>query len=220
MPIEVSPIAHYHMGGVRADLAMETRVPNLFAAGELVAGANGANRLSGNAITEALVFGRRAGESAAARVKSSTSRAPASIGLDDALIRAESPESGANLANVIARLQDVMTDLVGPFRTRGGLEQALAQIAALKDEAGARPPGRSGPYPLQRIDWFDLRAMLMTAEAITRAALLRTESRGAHQREDFPGLDAGWTLHQAIACRDGALTLSRVPVEGALSEVA
>ncbi len=220
MPVEVAPIAHYHMGGVRADLAMETRVPNLFAAGELVAGANGANRLSGNAITEALVFGRRAGESAAARVKQTGARDQASVQASDSLIRAEGTESGANLANVIARLQDVMTDMVGPFRTRSGLEQALAQIAALKEEAGARPPGRNGPYPLQRIDWFDLRSMLLTAEAITRAALLRTESRGAHQREDFPGLDAGWTLHQAIACRNEQLALSRVPVDGALPEVA
>src|SRR6266700_2458588 len=68
MPVEVAPIAHYHMGGVAADVRMETEVPGLLVAGEAVGGANGANRLSGNAITEALVFGRRAGRSAAARV--------------------------------------------------------------------------------------------------------------------------------------------------------
>ena len=69
MPVEVAPIAHYHMGGVIADAQMQTELPGLFAAGEVVGGANGANRLSGNAITEALVFGRRAGRSAAARAK-------------------------------------------------------------------------------------------------------------------------------------------------------
>src|SRR5271170_6956071 len=69
MPVEVAPIAHYHMGGVEADAGMATNVPGLFVAGEVVGGANGANRLSGNAITEALVFSRRAGKSAAARVK-------------------------------------------------------------------------------------------------------------------------------------------------------
>src|SRR4029077_5178571 len=67
MPIEVAPIAHYHMGGIATDAQMQTDVPGLFAAGEAVGGANGANRLSGNAITEALVFGRRAGRSAAER---------------------------------------------------------------------------------------------------------------------------------------------------------
>ena len=66
MPIEVAPIAHYHMGGIRVD-RHGTSVPHLFAAGEAVGGANGANRLSGNAITEALVFGERAGERAARR---------------------------------------------------------------------------------------------------------------------------------------------------------
>src|SRR6202041_770497 len=69
MPVEVAPIAHYHMGGVKADASMATDVPGLFVAGEVVGGANGANRLSGNAITEALVFGRRAGRSAAAHAK-------------------------------------------------------------------------------------------------------------------------------------------------------
>src|ERR1043166_1701598 len=69
MPVEVAPIAHYHMGGVAADPRMETEVPGLLVAGEAVGGANGANRLSGNAITEALVFGREAGRSADARVR-------------------------------------------------------------------------------------------------------------------------------------------------------
>ena len=71
MPVEVAPIAHYHMGGVKADAAMATDVPGLFVAGEVVGGANGANRLSGNALTEAFVFGRRAGKSAAARAAKS-----------------------------------------------------------------------------------------------------------------------------------------------------
>src|SRR6185369_16895940 len=68
-PVEVAPIAHYHMGGVQADARMETALPGLLVAGEAVGGANGANRLSGNAITEALAFGRRAGRSAAERVQ-------------------------------------------------------------------------------------------------------------------------------------------------------
>ena len=75
-PIEVAPIAHYHMGGIRVDADMRTSVPHLFAAGEAVGGANGANRLSGNAITEALVFGRRAGLRAAAFATKSPMPAP------------------------------------------------------------------------------------------------------------------------------------------------
>ncbi|MCZ7659283.1 MAG: FAD-binding protein [Xanthobacteraceae bacterium] len=215
MPVEVAPIAHYHMGGVRADATMETRVPNLFAAGEVVAGANGANRLSGNAITEALVFGRRAGEAAAARViRNGVRRPPQARGPHADILRAGSGSAATNPASLIARLQDVMTDLVGPFRTRDGLAQALREIAELKADAGELPPERAGPFPLIRIDWFDLRAMLLAAEAIAQAALARGESRGAHQREDHPGLDPGWTVRQGITLRDGALALSRIPMPG------
>ena len=97
MPVEVAPIAHYHMGGVAADVRMQTEVPGLLVAGEAVGGANGANRLSGNAITEALVFGREAGRSAAARAKAMK---PAAAAADAAratidLIRSDAAEGHA-----------------------------------------------------------------------------------------------------------------------------
>lgn len=223
MPIEVAPIAHYHMGGVKTDTTMETRVTNLFAAGELVAGANGANRLSGNAITEALVFGRIAGEAAAMRAKTiahhSWKHALAAEQRETA--SASTRRSGLNLAGVIAELQAVMADFVGPFRTRAGLEHALARLADMKNVIGTVVPERQGHYNLELIDWFDLRSMLLVAETITRAALLRTESRGAHQRDDFPGLDDNWALHQTVALNKDELLFGRAPVVGSrVSEVA
>lgn len=223
MPIEVAPIAHYHMGGVKTDTTMETRVPNLFAAGELVAGANGANRLSGNAITEALVFGRIAGEAAAMRAKTiahhSWKHALAAEQRETA--SASTRRAGLNLAGVIAELQAVMADFVGPFRTRAGLEHALARLADMKNVIGTVVPERQGHYNLELIDWFDLRSMLLVAETITRAALLRTESRGAHQRDDFPGLDDNWALHQTVALNKDELVFGRAPVVGSrVSEVA
>src|SRR5271156_1560439 len=119
MPVEVAPIAHYHMGGVRADTTMATEVSGLYVAGEVVGGANGANRLSGNAITEALVFGRRAGKSASTRVKQTARHdlrgADTRAALD--LVRAEAPSGGSlNTAAMIARLQAIMADDVGPLR--------------------------------------------------------------------------------------------------------
>src|SRR5271170_4640324 len=97
MAVEVAPIAHYHMGGVKADATLATEVPGLFAAGEVVGGANGANRLSGNAITEAFVFGRRAGKSASTRVKQTARHdlrgADTRAALD--LVRAEAPSGGS-----------------------------------------------------------------------------------------------------------------------------
>src|ERR1700733_8819421 len=140
-PIEVSPIAHYHMGGVKVDTRFETAVPHLFAAGEAVGGANGATRLSGNAITEALVFGARAGKSAAdvARMANKqrwTSRAAAPA-LD--LLRRRSTKLAANPAGMIIDLQAVMTEKVGPFRTAATLNAALAEIDRIAQAIAGDP---------------------------------------------------------------------------------
>jgi succinate dehydrogenase / fumarate reductase flavoprotein subunit/fumarate reductase (CoM/CoB) subunit A len=213
-PVEVAPIAHYHMGGIRVDLAMETGLPNLFAAGEVIAGSNGANRLSGNAITEALVFGRTAGASAANRARGAERGLPRDAANLLDVVHSAAPEAGPNLAAAIMRLQEVMADDVGPFRTRGGLLRALRQLASLKSELGARPPGTPGPYKQSRLDWFDLRSMVVVAEAIARSALAREESRGAHQRDDFPEQRSAWAFHQTVSLVGEEMTLGRAPVYG------
>src|ERR1700689_113814 len=113
MPVEVAPIAHNHMGGVKADADMATNVPGLYVAGEVVGGANGANRLSGNAITEALVFGRRAGRSAAQRAMGTERQKPQPNDMRPALelLWADAPARGApNTAAMVARLQAIMAD--------------------------------------------------------------------------------------------------------------
>ena len=218
MPVEVAPIAHYHMGGVTADATMATELPGLYAAGEVVAGANGANRLSGNAITEALVFGRRAGRSAAERVKrgGAPKLEPQDAAAALVLIAAEgrAPRQH-NTAAMVAHLQAVMTDKVGPFRTGEKLAAACDEIAALTAELGEVPAGRAVHFDLERLDWFDLRNMRAVAQAVAAAALQRTESRGAHQREDFSAMLPHWRLHQRITWRDGALQISGAPAAAA-----
>jgi succinate dehydrogenase/fumarate reductase flavoprotein subunit len=216
MPVEVAPIAHYHMGGVVADAAMQTELPGLFAAGEVVGGANGANRLSGNAITEALVFGRRAGRSAAIHA---SKIARHELRLQDAraaldLVGSDGAGAAAghrNTAAMIARLQAVMADEVGPLRTATKLERAVAEIAALAAELGERPPAANGGFDLQRLEWFDLRNMLTVARAVAQSALQRTESRGAHQREDFPQMLPQWQRHQRVRLAGGALQVTGAP---------
>ncbi len=195
--IEVSPIAHYHMGGIRVGADMATDVPGLFAAGEAVGGANGANRLSGNAITEALAFGRRAARSAAKQAEGTLAWRDSAAAPAIALVSGGAAETG-NTAAMIARLQASMSDDAGPFRTDAGLRRALGVIAELKAGIGLLPPGAAGAFDSARVDWFDLRSMLAVAEAVVRAALSRTESRGAHQREDFIALDEQWTVTQTI----------------------
>src|SRR6201996_7594449 len=117
MPVEVAPIAHYHMGGVAADVRMETEVPGLLVAGEAVGGANGANRLSGNAITEALVFGRRAGRSAAEHVKGGRHAFDRTNASETVALVTADGGPNLNTAAMIQRLQATMADDVGPFRT-------------------------------------------------------------------------------------------------------
>jgi succinate dehydrogenase/fumarate reductase flavoprotein subunit len=213
MPVEVAPIAHYHMGGVAADVNMQTEVPGLLVAGEAVGGANGANRLSGNAITEALVFGQQAGRTAATRAKA-TKSVPAPGNAAQAavdLIRSEPPKDMPNSAEMLVRLQATMSDDVGPLRTQARLDRAIAVFDELSESLGDRPFGNGGEFDLQRLDWFDLRNMLTVARMVTEAARLRTESRGAHQREDFPEMLAQWHVNQVIRANSGGFDIVRAP---------
>ena len=213
MPVEVAPIAHYHMGGVATDVRMQTELPGLLVAGEAVGGANGANRLSGNAITEALVFGRQAGRTAAARVKA-TKAVP--VRIDAAreaidLIDGPGPKDAPNTAEMLLRLQAVMSDDVGPLRTNDGLVRALAAIDGMTRDIGERPLGDGGAFDMVRLDWFDLRNMLLVARTVAQAALARTESRGAHQREDHPGMLPEWRVNQVVRLSGRTVSLTSVP---------
>ncbi|HEV2334622.1 MAG TPA: FAD-binding protein, partial [Stellaceae bacterium] len=196
MPVEVAPIAHYHMGGIAVDERMATKVPGLFAAGEAAGGANGANRLSGNAIPEALVFGERAGRSAAAYAASRTLRWERGARVAAAVERIDSLGSGrrgdVSPATLLDELRELMWREVGPFRTERGLARALARLAEMRaclNEAAIAPGPAFNPTVA---DWFELRASLVAAEAVACAARTREESRGAHQRDDFVEPDPAW----------------------------
>ena len=211
MPVEVGPMAHYHMGGIRVDTNLRTRIEGLYAAGEAVGGSNGANRLSGNAITEAFVFGARAGSSAAEAAQ----RAPAAW--DEKLaqktierlgfVYENSRSDGIAPITLQVELQKLMWEQAGPFRTGKKLTAALARIEEMsKTDLLRLRINRERDFNLDLQDWFELRAMLTTAEAVVRSALARTESRGAHQREDFPIADARLLKNQVLELKDGNLS--------------
>ncbi len=199
-PIEVAPIAHYHMGGIRVDSDMRTGIAGLFAAGEAVGGANGANRLSGNAISEAFTFGRRAGLRAAELAAKAKDRS-----LSELRYGAKA-SAEVNPAAEIARLQQLMNEHVGPLRTASRLDQALHSIMELEETCAVLPAPQQG-LDARWMDLHDLRNMRLVAECITRAALGRSESRGAHQREDFPEASDAWQRHQRIRLSDGGLRI-------------
>ena len=220
--IEVSPIAHYHMGGIRVNRQMETGIPGLYGAGEAVGGANGANRLSGNAIPEAFVFGERAGKFAAdyARGRNrSWSDAAAEEHLDrlKSVIGRQTDANGekAALGEMWAELQKLMWDQVGVLRTGDKMTAALARIQDMRSELDGIAPADDAGFNMTLQDWYDLRSALLTAESVALAAINRTESRGAHQREDFEEIDPAQTHNQRLRLDGGGGLVSDYLLVGA-----
>ena len=222
--IEVSPIAHYHMGGIRVNRQMETGIPGLYGAGEAVGGANGANRLSGNAIPEAFVFGERAGKFAAdyARGRNrSWSDAAAEEHLDrlKSVIGRQTDANGekAALGEMWAELQKLMWDQVGVLRTGDKMTAALTRIQDMRNELDGIAPADDTGFNMTLQDWYDLRSALLTAESVTLAAINRTESRGAHQREDFEEIDPAQTHNQRLRLDGGGGLVSDYLLVGAIA---
>jgi succinate dehydrogenase / fumarate reductase flavoprotein subunit/fumarate reductase (CoM/CoB) subunit A len=104
-----------------------------------------------------------------------------------------------------------MEERVGPIRNETGLNAALAEIIALRSALGAVPPRAAKRFDTVRLDWFDARNMLLVAETVVRTALARRESRGAHQREDFPAPDEHWNANQRVRMEATRLVLDKVP---------
>jgi len=200
-PVEVAPIAHYHMGGVAVDTRLMSRVPGLFAAGEAAGGANGANRLSGNAIPEALVFGERAGHFAAefaARSRMQDLPLTAAQPVERIRSLAEGKNGADTAPPLLGELREVMGRDAGPFRTANGLTRARTRLREMRTALPALSPAPGRSFNPTLADWFELRASLIAAEAVVCAAAVRTESRGAHQREDFPDTDPAWQRNQRV----------------------
>jgi succinate dehydrogenase / fumarate reductase flavoprotein subunit len=206
---------------VDADTAA-TRVPGLFAAGEVAAGLHGANRLGGNSLSDLLVFGRRAGLHAAEYAKTHSGLPDADVGqIDDAaravlapFERGEGAQGGGeNPYAIHADLEECMQNLVGIIRTEAELQQALEGLAQLKQRA-ARVAVRGNRQ--FNPGWhlaLDLATMLTVSEACTRSALERKESRGGHTRQDYPATSAEWgTVNLATRRRGETLEVTREPL--------
>jgi succinate dehydrogenase / fumarate reductase flavoprotein subunit len=193
-PMEVGPTTHYIMGGVKVDADTQmTRVPGLFAAGECAAGLHGANRLGGNSLSDLLVFGKRAGEFAAAYAKGITASPVDERQVEqmaaDALAPFARNAGRSNPFELQSRLQEMMQDLVGIVRTGKELGEAIGHIAALKEEAVVMSCQGNVAFNPGWHTALELTHMLTVAEAIGRAAFERTESRGGHFRDDYPEKD-------------------------------
>jgi succinate dehydrogenase / fumarate reductase, flavoprotein subunit len=203
-PMEVGPTCHYVMGGVEVDPdTAASRVPGLFAAGEVAGGMHGSNRLGGNSLSDLLVFGRRAGlhaalYSAALAEHPLLDEEQLTAAAAEALAPFEGAADGGtagpveNPYTLHQELQQTMNDLVGIIRREGEMEQALIRLAGLRERAErAVVEGHRQFNPGWHLA-LDLRNMLLVSECVARAALERTESRGGHTREDHPAMDHEW----------------------------
>lgn len=202
-PMEVGPTCHYFMGGIRVDHDTQmSNVPGLFAAGEAAAGLHGANRLGGNSLSDLLVFGKLAGNGAANYVKKLSSKLQiANEQVEMSMKRATdilNRENGANPYLVHEKLQETMQKNVGIIRVEKELKKALDDLDQLKKEAATVKAAGSSQYNPGWHEALSLSSMLITAEAVTCAALLRTESRGAHTREDFFSEDKEWEKYNNV----------------------
>ncbi len=217
-PMEVGPTTHYVMGGVKVDgdTQMST-VPGLFAAGECAAGLHGANRLGGNSLSDLLVFGKRAGEHAAAFAKEH-GRAAFDDGQADAAVRkALAPferTDGETAYGIQHDLQAMMQEKVGIVRTEEEMAESIDAIAALRKRAAACVAPGNRQYNPGWHTALDLDNLLAISEAIARSAIERTESRGAHFREDKPEKDTAWSSVNLLVRKDesGAMRVTREPI--------
>ena len=220
-PMEIGPTCHYVMGGVEVDPDTgATRVPGLFAVGEVSGGMHGSNRLGGNSLSDLLVFGQRAGAGAAAYVSGLGGSLPAvsadavSAAAAEALAPLER-DGGESPYALHAELQQMMNDLAGLIRRESELRQALKELPGMRTRfASIAAPGGRAYNPGWHLA-VDLRNMLLIAECVAMAALERQESRGGHTREDFPAMSPEWRKLNLVLSADesgDSVTLKRQPI--------
>jgi succinate dehydrogenase / fumarate reductase flavoprotein subunit len=195
------------MGGIRVDAdTQESTIKGLYAAGEVSGGMHGANRLGGNSLSDLLVFGKRAGEFAAKKAKESSfgqiNQGDIEREAADAL-KYFGDSQGENPYAIHEELRSTMQSLVGIVRTEEDLNAALAKIAELRARSLKAKVGGNIQYNPGWHLAMDLKNMLDISEGVTKAALLRTESRGGHTREDFPDSDKEWQKSNCIVRQQG-----------------
>ena len=205
--IPIRPVVHYQMGGVHTDLDGATPLPGLFAAGEVACvSINGANRLGSNSLTELLVFGARAGKAAVGFAESHPkfSRGVVALAADEerrlVKVLLARGSGGERISSVRDELQQSMEDGVGIYRDAEGLQQTAAKIQELQARfSKVELDDHSRTFNTELTAYLELENLLDVAESIIHSALGRQESRGAHQRTDFPHRDDERYLAHSLA---------------------
>ena len=216
--VEVVPTAHYFMGGVVVDVDTRTAMEGLYVAGEDAGGAHGSNRLGGNGVANSTVYGGIAGDVMGADIRGMGAlRDPDESVMEAELMRACHPltRKPELVLPLRKQLQEAMWDEVGVMRTEAGLKRGLKRIADISDALGDVGVAADNlAFNLTWHDWLNLRSLCDISEVITKAALARENSRGAHYREDFPDAGAMEDSYFTVARQvDGAVEVGREDVQ-------
>ncbi len=192
-PMEVAPTAHHHMGGLRINPDGSTSVENLFGAGEVCGGVHGANRLGGNALADTQVFGKIAGESAAAATDIAEFRYNnEAVEAEEARIKALIKEGTINPIAMKEEIQQLMWEKVSIVRNEQNLKSALERLLEMKEELKDLDVDDRTQFNTSLITALEVINMVEVCILIVKSAILRRESRGAHFREDFPETNDAW----------------------------
>jgi fumarate reductase (CoM/CoB) subunit A len=216
-PYEWAPGAHHFLGGIVINEACETGINGLYAAGEVEAGVHGANRLAGNALTETQVFGAIAGTNAARNALSSIGEPISQKGIASAINRIReilSREMRLDPSEVNNEITEVMSRYVGVLRHEDGLRKAARSLSAIREsKIDHISIGRELSFQaLAKV--FETENILLIGELVTIAATMRKETRGAHNREDFPQLDEEWLRNIVFELKNGETTVRTKSVVG------
>jgi fumarate reductase (CoM/CoB) subunit A len=221
-PFEAIPSQHFFMGGVKVDARLSSRVPGLYAVGEVSGGVHGANRLSGVAFPELFVLGPLAGAEAAAYARTQDTPVWRAADVQALLTALDAPlrETGDGYRpfEVRKKIQQVMSRNLGPVRNGDDLETAETALARIRADLlpCMRVQARERRYSREIVEALELPLMLQTAQMVARAAHMRTESRGAHYRSDYPDRADEWTANIVIKKGgDGRMEARVAPVETA-----
>ena len=213
--VEVSPSAHYQMGGMQIDSECRTNIDGLYAAGEDASGVHGANRLGGNGVADSIVFGALAGEVMAHSLPRTNPQQVSAAHIRERCQYWSEPlrRTEGEHPNALRReIENLMWEKVGLIRNGPDLQSAIHQLHTIGERAGQQAAGSETAFNLAWNEALDVSNICLNAELVARGALLREESRGSHFRSDFPRPDPAWLRRIRLQQKDGRVEASFIPV--------
>ncbi len=213
--VEVSPSAHYQMGGLQIDTECRTSIDGLYASGEDAAGVHGANRLGGNGVADSIVFGALAGDIMAQSLSPAVPHQVSAAQIRERCEFWSQPLSRTEgeRPNILRReIENLMWEKVGLIRKGPDLRAALNQLRAISERASRQAAGAESVFNLAWNEALDVTNICLNAELVAHGALLREESRGSHFRSDFPRPNPEWLKRIRLQKQDGGVNVSYIPV--------